>query len=138
MKYLLDTDHLSILQRKAGQEYLRLSTWMAQFNPLDTDSRTSDSRPGLPPVAASGRMLYPAGLAGRGPGKKDPAPLSGPVFCLTGMGWGELTLLNTQQGEIPEKARAYVQRLLESWRSCKQTTLSVWPEVAPAARDAVY
>src|SRR2546423_14991559 len=30
MKYLLDTDHLSILQRKAGLEYTRLSTWMAQ------------------------------------------------------------------------------------------------------------
>ncbi len=35
MKYLLDTDHLSILQRKAGQDYLRLSTWMAQFTPAD-------------------------------------------------------------------------------------------------------
>lgn len=35
MKYLLDTDHLSILQRKAGPEYLRLSTWMAQFTVLD-------------------------------------------------------------------------------------------------------
>lgn len=34
MIYLLDTDHLSILQRKAGPEYLRLSTWMAQFNNL--------------------------------------------------------------------------------------------------------
>ena len=31
MKYLLDTDHLSILQRKSGAEYLRLSAWMAQF-----------------------------------------------------------------------------------------------------------
>jgi tRNA(fMet)-specific endonuclease VapC len=30
VKYLLDTDHLSILQRKAGLEYIRLSTWMAQ------------------------------------------------------------------------------------------------------------
>jgi len=35
MKYLLDTDHLSILQRKAGPEYLRLSTWMAQLTALD-------------------------------------------------------------------------------------------------------
>ena len=35
MKYLLDTDHLSILQRKAGSEYLRLSTWMAQLTALD-------------------------------------------------------------------------------------------------------
>src|ERR1700730_7436139 len=35
MTYLLDTDHLSILQRKAGPEYLRLSTWMAQFTALD-------------------------------------------------------------------------------------------------------
>ena len=35
MTYLLDTDHLSILQRKAGQEYLRLSTWMAQFTAVD-------------------------------------------------------------------------------------------------------
>jgi tRNA(fMet)-specific endonuclease VapC len=31
MTYLLDTDHLSILQRKSGTEYLRLSTWMSQF-----------------------------------------------------------------------------------------------------------
>ncbi len=29
MKYLLDTDHLSILQRQAGQDYLNLSTRMA-------------------------------------------------------------------------------------------------------------
>jgi tRNA(fMet)-specific endonuclease VapC len=35
MTYLLDTDHLSILQRKAGAEYLRLSTWMAHFTPAD-------------------------------------------------------------------------------------------------------
>ena len=35
MTYLLDTDHLSILQRKAGSDYLRLSTWMAQFTALD-------------------------------------------------------------------------------------------------------
>ncbi len=35
MKYLLDTDHLSILQRKAGREYLQLSAWMTQLVPLD-------------------------------------------------------------------------------------------------------
>jgi tRNA(fMet)-specific endonuclease VapC len=35
MKYLLDTDHLSIVQRKAGAEYLRLSTWMAQASAQD-------------------------------------------------------------------------------------------------------
>jgi tRNA(fMet)-specific endonuclease VapC len=29
MKYLLDTDHLSILQRQAGQDYTNLSTRMA-------------------------------------------------------------------------------------------------------------
>ncbi|KJH71200.1 type II toxin-antitoxin system VapC family toxin [Aliterella atlantica] len=33
MKYLLDTDHLSILQRQAGKDYNNLSTRMAQ-NPL--------------------------------------------------------------------------------------------------------
>src|SRR5258708_22729963 len=32
MIYLLDTDHFSILQRKAGPEYLRLSAWMSQFS----------------------------------------------------------------------------------------------------------
>jgi hypothetical protein len=31
MIYLLDTDHLSILQRKAGAEYAHLSTWMGQL-----------------------------------------------------------------------------------------------------------
>lgn len=31
MKYLLDTDHLSILQRQAGQDYINLSTPMAQY-----------------------------------------------------------------------------------------------------------
>jgi tRNA(fMet)-specific endonuclease VapC len=35
MKYLLDTDHFSILQRKAGPEYVRLSAWMCQFTPAD-------------------------------------------------------------------------------------------------------
>jgi tRNA(fMet)-specific endonuclease VapC len=33
--YLFDTDHLSVLQRKAGTEYLLLSTWMAQFTAVD-------------------------------------------------------------------------------------------------------
>lgn len=31
MKYLLDTDHLSILQRQAGQDYINLSTRMADY-----------------------------------------------------------------------------------------------------------
>jgi tRNA(fMet)-specific endonuclease VapC len=31
MKYLLDTDHLSILQRQAGEDYRNLSTHMAQY-----------------------------------------------------------------------------------------------------------
>ena len=31
MRYLLDTDHLSILQRQAGQEYINLSTRMASY-----------------------------------------------------------------------------------------------------------
>lgn len=31
MKYLLDTDHLSILQRQAGQDYVNLSARMAQY-----------------------------------------------------------------------------------------------------------
>jgi tRNA(fMet)-specific endonuclease VapC len=35
MNYLLDTDHLSILQRKAGLEYANLSNWMNQFTPAD-------------------------------------------------------------------------------------------------------
>lgn len=35
MKFLLDTDHFSILQRKAGHEYLRLSAWMSQFTIVD-------------------------------------------------------------------------------------------------------
>lgn len=35
MIYLFDTDHFSILQRKAGPEYQRLSSWMAQFTPTD-------------------------------------------------------------------------------------------------------
>ncbi|MFB2833564.1 type II toxin-antitoxin system VapC family toxin [Floridanema evergladense] len=31
MKYLLDTDHLSILQRQTGRDYSNLSTRMAQY-----------------------------------------------------------------------------------------------------------
>lgn len=31
MKYLLDTDHLSILQRQAGQDYTNLSTRLAHY-----------------------------------------------------------------------------------------------------------
>lgn len=31
MKYLLDTDHLSILQRQAGQDYINLSVRMAHY-----------------------------------------------------------------------------------------------------------
>lgn len=31
MKYLLDTDHLSILQRQAGQDFVNLSAPMAQY-----------------------------------------------------------------------------------------------------------
>ncbi|MBC6432835.1 type II toxin-antitoxin system VapC family toxin [Nostoc sp. HG1] len=31
MKYLLDTDHLSIIQRQMGQDYINLSTRMAQY-----------------------------------------------------------------------------------------------------------
>lgn len=35
MKYLLDTDHISILQRKAGAEYARLSAWMTTCSASD-------------------------------------------------------------------------------------------------------
>jgi len=35
MKYLLDTDHLSILQRQTGQDYVNLSTRMADHPLLD-------------------------------------------------------------------------------------------------------
>ena len=31
MKYLLDTDHLSILQRQTGKDYINLSTRMANY-----------------------------------------------------------------------------------------------------------
>lgn len=35
MKYLLDTDHLSILQRQTGKDYTNLSTRMAQYSLSD-------------------------------------------------------------------------------------------------------
>ena len=35
MMYLFDTDHFSILQRKAGAEYQRLSAWMGQYTATD-------------------------------------------------------------------------------------------------------
>jgi tRNA(fMet)-specific endonuclease VapC len=35
MKYLFDTDHLSIIQRKSGPEFQRLSTWMSLFSASD-------------------------------------------------------------------------------------------------------
>ena len=35
MIYLLDTDHVSILQRRSGVEYLNLSSWMASLNSSD-------------------------------------------------------------------------------------------------------
>jgi tRNA(fMet)-specific endonuclease VapC len=35
MRFLLDTDHISILQRRSGAEYARLSNWMAQFTVQD-------------------------------------------------------------------------------------------------------
>lgn len=35
MKYLLDTDHLSIVQRQSGPEYARLMTQIAQHPPTD-------------------------------------------------------------------------------------------------------
>lgn len=35
MRYLLDTDHLSVLQRQTGDAYLNLSTRMAQFKRYD-------------------------------------------------------------------------------------------------------
>ncbi|MEH1820385.1 MAG: hypothetical protein V7L31_15120 [Nostoc sp.] len=31
MRYLLDTDHLSIIQRQMGQDYINLSARMAQY-----------------------------------------------------------------------------------------------------------
>lgn len=35
MRYLLDTDHLSILQRQTGSSYVNLSRRMAQYSPSD-------------------------------------------------------------------------------------------------------
>jgi tRNA(fMet)-specific endonuclease VapC len=35
MKYLLDTDHLSILQRQTGEDYIHLSKRMARHSPSD-------------------------------------------------------------------------------------------------------
>ena len=35
MKYLLDTDHLSILQRQSGQDYVKLSNRMANYDLSD-------------------------------------------------------------------------------------------------------
>jgi len=35
MKYLLDTDHLSILQRQVGKDYSNLSTRMVHYPPSD-------------------------------------------------------------------------------------------------------
>ncbi|MBE9008390.1 type II toxin-antitoxin system VapC family toxin [Fortiea sp. LEGE XX443] len=35
MRYLLDTDHLSILQRQAGQDYINLSTRIAHYSLSD-------------------------------------------------------------------------------------------------------
>lgn len=35
MKYLLDTDHISFLQRRSGSEYLKLSARIAQQPPTD-------------------------------------------------------------------------------------------------------
>lgn len=35
MKYLLDTDHISILQRQSGPEYARLTTQIARVSPSE-------------------------------------------------------------------------------------------------------
>ncbi|NET53724.1 MAG: type II toxin-antitoxin system VapC family toxin, partial [Merismopedia sp. SIO2A8] len=35
MKYLLDTDHISFLQRKSGQEFTRLAARIGQHSPND-------------------------------------------------------------------------------------------------------
>ena len=35
MKYLLDTDHLSIIQRQTGQDYINLSARMTQYSLSD-------------------------------------------------------------------------------------------------------
>ena len=35
MRYLLDTDHISFLQRRSGTEFARLTIRMAQYSPTD-------------------------------------------------------------------------------------------------------
>jgi tRNA(fMet)-specific endonuclease VapC len=35
MRYLLDTDHISVLQRKSGESYLRLTDRISRSNPAD-------------------------------------------------------------------------------------------------------
>ena len=35
MKYLLDTDHISFLQRRSGTEFTRLTIRMGQYSPAD-------------------------------------------------------------------------------------------------------
>lgn len=35
MKYLLDTDHISFLQRHSGSEFTRLTAWMGQHSSAD-------------------------------------------------------------------------------------------------------
>ena len=35
MKYLLDTDHISFLQRRSGKEFTRLMIRMGQYSPAD-------------------------------------------------------------------------------------------------------
>ncbi len=35
MKYLLDTDHISFLQRRSGSEFSRLTMRMGQYSPAD-------------------------------------------------------------------------------------------------------
>jgi tRNA(fMet)-specific endonuclease VapC len=35
VKYLLDTDHISFLQRRSGPEYVALVTRIAQYAPAD-------------------------------------------------------------------------------------------------------
>ncbi len=35
MKYLLDTDHISFLQRRSGAEFARLTIRMGQYSPAD-------------------------------------------------------------------------------------------------------
>uniref|UniRef100_B8HSR1 Virulence-associated protein VapC homolog n=1 Tax=Cyanothece sp. (strain PCC 7425 / ATCC 29141) TaxID=395961 RepID=B8HSR1_CYAP4 len=46
MKYLLDTDHLSILQRQAGREYTNLAARMAHYSLSDFAASTDSRRVG--------------------------------------------------------------------------------------------